>query len=123
MTTVVAKAKWVKSSDRKIGRVMHMVRGKSAAAALIILKFMPQKAARILEKVIKSAVANAKHNYKLVEEGLIIDEVYANKGVIMKRFQPRAKGRAFPIKKRTSHVTVVLSPVEAASSAGLRRSK
>jgi large subunit ribosomal protein L22 len=112
MTTIIAKAKWVKSGDRKISRVMELVRGKSAAEAMIILKFRPQKAARILEKVIKSAIANARNNFKLDENGLIIKEVYANKGVIMRRFQPRARGRAFPIKKKSSHVTVCLTSVE-----------
>lgn len=108
MTTVKARVKWVKSSPRKIQRVADLVRGKSAAEALVLLKFMPQKGARILEKVIKSAVANAKNNYKLDEAGLKIKELYVNKGIVMKRWQPRARGRAFPIKKRSSHVTVCL---------------
>ena|SRR3989338_4621736 len=108
MTNVIAKAKWVKSSPRKIQRVMDLLRGKPAAEALTLLKFMPQKAARILEKVVKSAVANAKNNFKLNEAGLMISELYAGKGVIMKRMQPRARGRGFPIKKRSSHVTVCL---------------
>lgn len=108
MTEVKARARWVKSSPRKIQRVMDVIRGKSAAEAITILKFMPQKGARILEKVIKSAVANAKTNYKMEVTSLIISQVYANKGLDMKRFQPRARGRAFPIKKRTSHVTVCL---------------
>ena len=112
MNEIIAKAKWVKSGDRKIGRVMELVRGKSAAEAMIILKFLPQKAARIVEKVLKSAIANAKNNFKLDEKALVIKEVYANKGIIMKRFQPRARGRAFPIKKKTSHVTVCLTSVE-----------
>ncbi len=112
MSEVIAKAKWVKSGDRKIGRVMDLVRGKSAAEAMTILKFQPQKAARILAKVLKSAIANAKHNLKLDENALVIKEVYANKGMIMRSFQPRARGRAFPIKKKTSHVTVRLTAVE-----------
>ena len=112
MTQVKAKAKWVRSSPRKIQRVMDQVRGKSAAEAVVLLKFMPQKGARILEKVVKSAVANAKNNYKLDEAGLMIREVYVNKGIVTKRSQPRARGRAFPIKKRTSHVTVCLSSGE-----------
>ena len=112
MSEVTAKAKWVKSGDRKIGRVMDLVRGKSAGEAMTILKFQPQKAARILEKVLKSAIANAKHNLKLDENALVIKEVYANKGMIMRRFQPRARGRAFPIKKKTSHVTVCLTALE-----------
>jgi large subunit ribosomal protein L22 len=113
MTKIIAKSKWVKSSDRKISRVMELIRGKTALEAVTILKFMPQKGARILEKVLKAAIANAKNNFKLDEKSLIVEETYANKGVIMRRFQPRARGRAFPIKKKTSHVTVCLSSLEA----------
>jgi len=108
MTKIKAKAKWVRSSPRKIKRVIDAVSGKSPHEVLAFLKFMPHKGARILEKVIKSALANAKNNYKLDEAGLKIKEMYVNKGIIMKRWQPRARGRAFPIKKRTAHVTVVL---------------
>jgi len=108
MKEVKAKVKWVKSAPRKIMRIVDLVRGKKASEAITFLKFMPHKAARILEKVIKSAVANAKNNHKMNEAGLLIKEAYVNKGIVMKRFQPRAKGRAFPIKKRTSHVTVCL---------------
>ena len=114
MRQIKARAKWVKSAPRKIQRIVDVVRGMSAAGALTQLKFMPQKAARILEKVIKSAVANAKHNYKMEESKMIIQEAFVNKGVVMKRFQPRARGRAFPIKKRTSHVTVSLISSEEA---------
>jgi len=109
MKQVKAKVKWVKSSTRKIQRVLDLVRGKSAAEAMTILKFMPQKGARIVEKVLKSAVANARNNNKMEEAGLVVSEAYANKGVIMKRWQPRARGRAFPIKKRSSHVTICVS--------------
>lgn len=112
MTLIKARASWVKSSDRKLSRVMELIRGKSAAEAQVILKFLPQKGARLIAKVLKSAIANAKHNYKLSEDGLIIHEIFANKGIIMKRFQPRAKGRAYPIKKRTSHITVSLISAE-----------
>jgi large subunit ribosomal protein L22 len=108
MTKVTAKIKWVRSSPRKIQRVLDVVRGKPAAAALALLKFMPQKGARIVAKLLRSALANAKNNHKLNEAALVISECYANKGIIMKRFQPRARGRAFPIKKRTAHVTVCL---------------
>ncbi|MFA6169441.1 MAG: 50S ribosomal protein L22 [Candidatus Margulisiibacteriota bacterium] len=106
MVNVKAKSKWVRSSPRKIMRVMNEVRGKSVAEALALLKFMPQKAARIIEKTMKSAIANATNNYKLNEAKLVLGEVFVTKGFVMKRFQPRARGRAFPIKKRTSHVTV-----------------
>jgi len=108
MKQVKARVKWVKSSPRKIQRVAELLPGMSPAQALSLLKFMPQKGARILEKLVMSALANAKHNHKLDENTLTIQEAYANKGVTMKRWQPRAKGRAFPIKKRTSHVTVSL---------------
>lgn len=111
MIKVKAQAKWVKISPRKLGRVVEFVRGKLAAEALQVLRFMPQKGARILEKVIKSAMANAKNNYKLAEEKLVVSEAYVNKGIIMRRLQPRARGRAFPILKRTSHLTVWVSPL------------
>ncbi len=111
MTKVKAQVKWVKISPRKLGRVLELVRGKLAAEALQVLRFMPQKGARILEKVIKSAMANAKNNYKLAEEKLVVSEAYVNKGIIMRRWQPRARGRAFPILKRTSHLTVWVSPL------------
>jgi len=109
MTIVKAKVKWAKSSPRKIQRVLDLVRGKKAAEAIVILKFLPQKGARIIEKTLKSAIANAKNNKKLNEADLLISECYANKGIDMKRFQPRAKGRAFSIKKRTAHLTICLS--------------
>jgi len=110
MTKVKAQARWVRISPRKLARVAELVRGKLALRALDTLKFMPQKGARILEKVVKSAVANARNNYKLDENKLIVSEAFVNKGVIMRRWQPRARGRAFPILKRTSHVTVWVSP-------------
>ena len=109
MTKVKAQAKWVKIAPRKLMRVLDSIRGRLALEALSILKFMPQKGARILVKTIKSAVANAKNNYKLGEEGLVIAEAYVNKGIVMKRWQPRARGRAFPILKRTAHLTVWVS--------------
>ncbi|HVN67922.1 MAG TPA: 50S ribosomal protein L22, partial [Candidatus Sulfotelmatobacter sp.] len=111
---VIAKAKWVRSAPRKIMRVVDTVRGKPAAEALTMLSFMPQKGARILAKVIKSAMANAKNNFKMAEESLLISEAYVNKGVDMKRFNPVSRGRAHPILKRGSHVTVALTSREAA---------
>ena len=113
MRQVKAKSKWVRSSPRKIQRVAELIAGKSAQEALTILKFLPQKGARILEKVVKSAIANAKNNFKMNESDLIVKEAYANKGITLKRFHPRARGRAFPIKKRTSHITVNLVGKEA----------
>jgi large subunit ribosomal protein L22 len=110
MTEVKAKAKWVRIGPRKLGRVVKLVRGVPALEALKMLKFMPQKGARILEKVVKSAVANAKKNHALAENDLVISQAYVNKGIIMKRWQPRARGRVFSIYKRTSHLTVCVKP-------------
>lgn len=113
MTKVIAKSKWAKIGPRKADRVIKLVRGKLVREALAMLKFMPQKGARMLEKVIKSAAANAKNNYKMKEEELIVAEAYVNKGVTMRRWQPRARGRIFPINKRTSHITVCVDSREA----------
>ena len=112
MTKAKAQVKWVRISPRKLARVVDVVRGKLALRALDVLKFMPQKGARILEKVVKSAVANARNNYKMDENKLIISEAFVNKGITMKRWQARARGRAFPIFKRTSHLTVWVSAKE-----------
>lgn len=112
MTKVKAQVKWVKISPRKLDRVVKLVRGKPAAEALRILKFMSGKGPGILGRAIQSALANAKNNYKLSEEGMVICEAYVNQGVTMKRWQPRARGRAFPIHKRSSHLTVWLKGKE-----------
>lgn len=112
MTKVKAKAKWSKIAPRKLDRVVKLIRRMPARQALDLLSFMPQKGARILEKTIKSAVANAKNNYKLAEDSLIISEAYVNKGSDMKRIQPRARGRAFSILKRNSHLTIWVMPKE-----------
>ncbi len=77
--------------------------------AIAILKFTPNKAAGIIEKVLMSAVANAENNFDLDVENLVVSEAFVNEGPTMKRFRPRAKGSASPINKRTSHVTVVVS--------------
>lgn len=114
MTKVKAQAKWVRIAPRKLARVVEIVRGKMALEALEILKFMPQKGAKILLKALTSAVANARNNYKLAEELLLINEVFVNKGITMRRWQPKARGRIHPIKKQNSHLTVWLEPVERA---------
>ena len=106
MTKVKAQTKWVRISPLKLARVVDIVRGKGALQAMNVLRFMPQKGARILQKLIQSAVANAKNNFKLAEESLIISEVYVNQGIAMKRWRARARGRVASIVKRTSHLTV-----------------
>ena len=109
MTKVKAQSRWVRISPRKLMRVVDVIRGKRALKALQELSFMPQKGAGILAKVLKSAVANAKNNYKLAEDQLIVSEAYVNKGIVMRRFQAKARGRMHPINKKTSHLTVWVS--------------
>lgn len=114
MTKVKAETRMVRIAPLKLARVVSVVRGKNAVVALNELKFLPNKGARILEKVIKSAVANAKNNYKLIEGDLVIKEAYVNQGIVMKRWRARARGRVAAILKKTSHLTVWLEGKEAA---------
>ncbi|MBQ6367193.1 MAG: 50S ribosomal protein L22 [Erysipelotrichaceae bacterium] len=105
---VKATAKTVRISPRRTRLVLDLVRGKDVKEALAILKFTPNRAAEIITKVVKSAVANATHNFQLDEEKLYIKACYADEGVTLKRFLPRAKGSASALNKRTSHITVVV---------------
>jgi large subunit ribosomal protein L22 len=105
---VKAVAKYVRISPRKVRLVMDQVRGKKVEEALNTLSYAPQKGAVLLRKVIKSAVANAENNTNMDVDDLYIKRVYADEGPILKRFRPRALGRATRIRKRTSHLTVVL---------------
>ena len=109
ITSAKATAKTVRVSPRKSRLVIDLIRGKSVGEAVSILKFSPNKAAGIIEKVLMSAVTNAENNFDLDVEDLVISEAFINEGPTMKRFRPRAKGSASPINKRTSHVTVVVS--------------
>jgi large subunit ribosomal protein L22 len=103
-----AVAKFVRISPRKVRRVMDQVRGKKVDEALQMLSFAPQRGARILKKVILSAVANAEQNAGLDVDSLFIKSVFADEGPTLRRFRPRALGRATRIRKRTSHLTVIL---------------
>lgn len=105
---VKATAKTVRITPRKARLVLDLIRGKNAEEALAILKFTPNNAAEVVSKVLKSAMANATHNNQLDAEKLYVKACYANEGISMKRFRPRAKGQAAPILKRTSHITVVV---------------
>ena len=109
ITKAKATAKTIRVSPRKSRLVIDLVRGKSVAEAIAILKFTPNKAAGIIEKVLMSAVANAENNFDLDVENLVVSEAFVNEGPTMKRFRPRAKGSASPINKRTSHITVVVT--------------
>ncbi|KXZ38986.1 large subunit ribosomal protein L22 [Alkalithermobacter thermoalcaliphilus JW-YL-7 = DSM 7308] len=103
-----AIAKYVRVTPRKAGQIADLVRGKNVNEALAILKYTPRAAAPIVAKVIKSAMANAENNKNMDPDKLYIAEIYANQGPTMKRFMPRAMGRATAIRKRTSHIGVVL---------------
>ena len=107
-----AIAKFVRMSPIKLQPVVALVRGKDLEAALDILKFTPGKGAEVVEKVVKSAAANAENNHSLSPDNLYVAEVYAHKGPTMKRWRAGSKGRAFPILKRTSHIGVVLKEKE-----------
>lgn len=106
---VKATAKTVRYTPRKVRLVLDLVRGKSVSEALAILQFVPNQAAGAVAKVVKSAAANAVHNHGLNEGGLYIKACFADEGVTMKRWMPRAKGSASQILKRTSHITVVVT--------------
>jgi large subunit ribosomal protein L22 len=103
-----AVAKFVRISPRKIRLIMDQVRGKRVDEALNMLSFAPQKGAPILKKLINSAVANAEQNSGVDVDALFVKRVYADEGPTLKRFRPRAQGRATRIRKRSSHLTVVL---------------
>jgi len=103
-----ATAKYVRMSTIKLQPVVTLVRGRDLEEALNILKFTPGKGAEVVEKVVKSAAANAENNHSMNPDNLYVAEVYAHKGPTMKRWRAGAKGRAFPILKRTSHIGVTL---------------
>jgi large subunit ribosomal protein L22 len=105
---VKASAKYMRISPRKVHKVLGAVKGKPVETALNNLKFMPQKAAGILEKVIRSAVANADQNPDIDIDLLVVRNVVADQGPVLKRWRARARGRATRILKRTSHITVIL---------------
>ncbi|MBN2032475.1 MAG: 50S ribosomal protein L22 [Deltaproteobacteria bacterium] len=104
-----AVARYAKISPQKAGLIMDEVRGKKVDEAVRLLSFSPKKGARLLKKLINSAVANAQANKEVDVDNLFIKRVYADQGPMMKRFRPRAMGRASRIRKRTSHLTVILS--------------
>ena len=108
-TTVRAQAKYVRTSARKARMVCVQLRGKSVAEARAILAFTPRDVARGWSKLLESAVANAENNHELVGDDLIVREAYADEGPTIKRFRPRALGRATSIHKRTSHLTITLT--------------
>lgn len=107
---VKAVAKYVRMSPRKVRRVLDQIRGKSYREALIILEFMPYKACEPIIKVLRSAVANAEHNNGLDPADLVISEAFADAGPTLRRFRPRAQGRAYQIRKPTCHIIIAVAP-------------
>ncbi|WOV87288.1 50S ribosomal protein L22 [Sporosarcina oncorhynchi] len=109
MQQAKSTARTVRIAPRKVRLVVDLIRGKKIGEAVAILRLTPKAASPVVEKVLKSAIANAEHNYDLDVENLIVSEVFVDEGPTMKRFRPRAQGRASAINKRTSHITVVVS--------------
>ena len=118
-----ATAKHVRVTPMKARRVVDLVRGRSVEDALNILKFAPQAASEPVAKVVASAAANAENNLNLDPSTLIVAAAYVDEGTTLKRFQPRAQGRAFRIRKRTSHITVIVEsiPKSGGSTRGRRK--
>ncbi|PRY43554.1 50S ribosomal protein L22 [Umezawaea tangerina] len=102
----VARARYVRDTPMKVRRVIELIRGRSASDALAVLQFAPQAASEPVAKVLASAVANAENNLSLDPTTLWVSKVYVDEGPTLKRFRPRAQGRAYRIRKRTSHITV-----------------
>jgi len=105
---VQAKAKWVRTSPRKVRLVARTLRNLPVSEALVACSFMPKSAARDVAKVIRSAQANAENNFNLVRDDLVIKDIRVEPGPMLKRGQPRAMGRLFSIFKRTSHITAIV---------------
>jgi large subunit ribosomal protein L22 len=106
----LAQARYVRMTPMKCRRVLDVVRGMPVQEALDILRFQPQAASEPVGKVLASAVANAENNQQLDRQSLVVSQAYVDEGPTLKRFRPRAQGRAYRIRKRTSHITVVVAP-------------
>ena len=128
MVESIARVRHIRVTPQKARRVVALIKGKQAEEALAILKFAPQSASEPIYKLVASAIANArvkadKDGEFLDEQDLYVANAYVDEGTTLKRFRPRAQGRAFQIKKRTSHITVVLSTPEVAETAPAAKSK
>ena len=128
MVTSVAKLRHIRITPMKARRVVDMIRGRQAMEALAILKFSPQAATEPIYKLVESAIANARvkadgSNEYLDEQDLVIAKVYVDEGTTLKRFRPRAQGRAFKILKRTSHITIEVTTPDELVEAAAPKSK
>ncbi|MCA0380350.1 MAG: 50S ribosomal protein L22 [Actinobacteria bacterium] len=117
MVESIARVRHIRVTPQKARRVVDLVRGKNAQEALAILKFAPQAASEPIFKLVASAIANARvkadnENLRLNEDELVIARAFVDEGATLKRFRPRAQGRAFRINKRTSHITIVLQSAD-----------
>ena len=108
-TQTRAVAKYIRIAPRKVRLVVDLIRGKRITEALAILKFTPRGASPVVEKVLRSAIANAENNHNMDKDNLYVKEIFVDGGPTLKRFHPRAQGRAYSIMKRTSHITVVVA--------------
>ena len=107
-----ATLKFARISSRKVKIVADLVRGKDVDEALAVMKFTPKSSSEVSEKLLKSAIANAENNNGMSHDKLYISEIYANQGPTLKRIRPAAKGSAVRIRKRTSHITIILREKE-----------
>ncbi len=128
MVESIARVRHIRVTPQKARRVVALIKGKQAQEALAILKFAPQSASEPISKLVAAAIANArvkadKDSEYLDEQDLYVANAYVDEGTTLKRFQPRAQGRAFQIKKRTSHITVVLATPETADAAPATKTK
>lgn len=103
-----ATLKYARISSRKVKIVADLIKGKDVDEALAIVKYTPKASSEIIEKLLKSAIANAENNHNMTHDKLYVAEIYANQGPTLKRIRPAAKGSAVRIRKRTSHITIVL---------------
>ena len=108
MPKAEATLKYARISSRKVKIVADLIRGKKIDEALAIVKYVPKASSEIIEKLLKSAIANAENNHNMAHGKLYVAEIYANQGPTLKRIRPAAKGSAVRIRKRTSHITIVL---------------
>ena len=112
MQEVTAKLRFLRMGPRKVRLIVDMIRGKKVTRALDLLSVMPKRAARPVLKLLNSAVANAKHNHSLAVEDLKVAQIYVDGGPVLKRWMPKAHGRATPVRERTSHINLVLGVME-----------
>ena len=110
---VSATARYLRGSTRKARLITSVIKGKPVEEAAALLRFMPQDAARDIAHVLRSATANAENNHNLSAEDLVVADAQANEGPTIKRWRPRAQGRAFPIHKPMTHITIVVADREA----------